>query len=102
MMDSLVSLYFLKVNGFIPLLHRPTFKDGVNQRLHIHDPRFATVVLLVCALGSLHLAEPAISKQDREELAWKCYNQVELCGHSLRQQPTLYDIQDYCVRFQFV
>jgi len=35
-------------------------------------------------------------------MAWKWYNQVELCGDSLSQQPTLHDLQAYCLATQFL
>lgn len=98
LMASLVSLYFSHVNPFIPLLHRPRFVEGLNQRLHIHDPGFASILLLVCAVGSLYLTDPGLSRQDREQLAWKWYDQVDLGGHPLRHEPTLYDLQAHCVR----
>ncbi|KAJ7910397.1 transcription factor domain-containing protein, partial [Mycena leptocephala] len=94
-----VSLYFSNVNPFLPILHRPTFEESMNQRLHMRDLGFGTIVVLVCSLGSLYLTEPTMSNIDRQKLAWKWYNQVELCGHSLRHPPTLYDIQAYCAGF---
>ncbi|KAJ6550239.1 fungal-specific transcription factor domain-containing protein [Mycena capillaripes] len=95
--DSLVSLYFSHVNDFIPLLHRPTFEEGIKQQMHIHNRGFGTILILVCALGSFYS-----SSQDREMMGWGWYNEVELCGHSLRQQPTLYDLQAYCLAAQFL
>ncbi|KAF7368555.1 Zn(2)-C6 fungal-type domain-containing protein [Mycena venus] len=103
LMSSLVSLYFSNINVFLPLLHRPTFEASLNQQLHLHDRAFGTTLLLVCALGSLCLdGESAATNHDRENLAWRWYNQVELCGHSLRQIPSLYDIQAYCLAVQFL
>ncbi|KAJ7645200.1 fungal-specific transcription factor domain-containing protein [Mycena polygramma] len=97
LIESLVSLYFSNVDPFIPLLHRPTFEDGIAQRLHINNSGFGETLLLVCALGSLYL--PPLSYQDRVKMAWKCYEEVDLCARSLCQQPSLYDLQAYCVRF---
>jgi hypothetical protein len=99
LMHSLVSLFFSNVNLFIPVLHRPTFEECVHQRLHMRNLGFGTLLLLVCSLGALYVTELAISHAERQKLAWKWYNQVELCGHSLRHPPTLYDIQAYCVGF---
>ncbi|KAF7369602.1 Zn(2)-C6 fungal-type domain-containing protein [Mycena venus] len=99
-LNSLVSIYFSSVNVFLPLLHRPTFEQSLHQGHHIHDFGFRTIVLLVCALGSLYLT--SLSSPDRVQMAWKWYNQVELCGHSLAQQPTLYDLQAYCLTTQFL
>ncbi|KAJ7601408.1 fungal-specific transcription factor domain-containing protein [Mycena polygramma] len=100
--NSLASLYFSNINPFIPVLHRPTFDECVGQQLHIYDLGFGSILLLVCALGSLYLTEPTISRQDREALGWKWYNQVELCGHSLHRLPAPHDIQAYCLAVQFL
>ena len=43
-----VDAYFSKIHLYIPLLHRPTFEQDVKDNLHLRDPRFAAVVLLVC------------------------------------------------------
>ncbi|KAJ7664241.1 fungal-specific transcription factor domain-containing protein [Mycena rosella] len=99
-MVSLVSLYFSSVNPLIPLLHRPTFEQCIGRRLHEDEPGFASTVLLVCALGSLYL--PEVSRQERETLGWKWYNQVELCGHTLKNLPALYDLQAYCLAAEFL
>ncbi|KAJ7724391.1 fungal-specific transcription factor domain-containing protein, partial [Mycena metata] len=96
MMSSLVSLYFSSTNlRFLPLLHRPTFEGCIKQRLHLNDRGFATTLLLVCALGSLYLPSTSIP-----DPAFKWYDQVELSG--LNQQPTLYDLQAYCLTAQFL
>ncbi|KAJ6548645.1 fungal-specific transcription factor domain-containing protein [Mycena capillaripes] len=100
--SSLVSLYFLHVNAFLPILHRRIFEDAFSQRLHLHRDDFVSTLLLVCALGSLYLTDSSMSKQDRLKLAWNFYNQVELCGHSLRRQPTTYDLQAYCLTAHFL
>ncbi|KAJ7033764.1 fungal-specific transcription factor domain-containing protein [Mycena alexandri] len=98
LMSSLVSCYFSNVNHFLPLLHRGIFEESIRRRLYIQDPSFGSVLLLVCALGSLYLT----GAQNRPGLGWECYDQIELCGHSLRQQPTLYDLQAYCLATQFL
>ncbi|KAJ7081016.1 fungal-specific transcription factor domain-containing protein, partial [Mycena epipterygia] len=95
LMVSLVSLYFSNVNFFIPLLHRPTFEACLNRRLHIQHPGFASTLLLVCALGSLYLKDPAVPPHERVRLGSRWYDQVQLCGHALRLRPTLYDLQAY-------
>ncbi|KAJ7366071.1 fungal-specific transcription factor domain-containing protein [Mycena albidolilacea] len=102
LMGSLVSLYFSNVNTFVPMLQRPMFEECLQRGVHMHDTGFGTILLLVCALGSLYLTDTGISKRDREILAWKWYNQIELCGHLLRRQPTLRDIQAYCLAAHFL
>ncbi|KAJ6566757.1 fungal-specific transcription factor domain-containing protein [Mycena capillaripes] len=93
-------------------LHNSCFPDDQPMRvlvelyfsnqLHKHNPSFGTILLLVCALGSLYLTDPAVSNQDRQKLGWNWYNQVELYGQSVHQAPTLYDIQAYCLAVQFL
>ncbi|KAJ7486889.1 fungal-specific transcription factor domain-containing protein [Mycena latifolia] len=99
---TLVSLYFTRVNAFLPLLHRPGFEQCLSQRLHRHHIGFASTLLLVCAVGSLYLTNADVSNQERQALGWRWYNQVELCGHKLRHQPTLYDLQAYCLAAEFL
>ncbi|KAJ7486872.1 fungal-specific transcription factor domain-containing protein [Mycena latifolia] len=102
LMEVLVSLYFSRVNISIPLLHRPTFDQCLSQRLHQHHISFASTLLLVCAVGSLYLTDPDVSKQEREALGWRWYNQVELCGHKLRHQPRVFDLEAYCLAAEFL
>ncbi|KAJ7752259.1 fungal-specific transcription factor domain-containing protein [Mycena maculata] len=102
LMATLVDLYFSNINVFIPLLHRPVFLECINERLYLGHNGFASTLLLVCALGSLYLSDTSLSSQDREGLAWRWYGQVELCGHTLRQQPTFYDLQSYCLAAEFL
>ncbi|KAJ7458289.1 fungal-specific transcription factor domain-containing protein [Mycena galericulata] len=102
LMASLVSLYFSNVNMFIPLLHRPTFLKCISEGLHMHHSGFAATVLLVCAVGSLYGPWTDASYVSEEGRGWEWYNQVTLSGHALRQQPTLYDLQAYCLAAEFL
>ncbi|KAF8193968.1 fungal-specific transcription factor domain-containing protein [Mycena galopus ATCC 62051] len=100
LMMSLISQYFANLNLLLPLLRRPLFLECIRQQLHLRHNGFAAVLLLVCALGSLYLTD--VPTEDRRRLAWKWYDEVELCGHSLRQQPTYYDLQAYCLATTFL
>ncbi|KAJ6523981.1 fungal-specific transcription factor domain-containing protein [Mycena capillaripes] len=102
LLKLLVTLYFSNIHPFMPVLHHPTFEEDISQQLHMHNPSFGSLLLLVCALGSLYLTEPAMASQDRRALGWKWYNQVELCGHSLSRAPIPSDIQAYCLAVQFL
>lgn len=51
-MTELVELYFDQLNVYFPLLHRPTFENGIRNGLHIADQGFGSVLLCVCALGA--------------------------------------------------
>ncbi|KAJ7176194.1 fungal-specific transcription factor domain-containing protein [Mycena crocata] len=108
---TLVKLYFTHVNLFVPLLHRPTFEGCVEAQFHLRDTGFGTTLLLVCALGALYLPVgternylPTYGVRSSRDfsLPWALYNQVQLCGHALYQQPTLYDLQTYCLAASFL
>ncbi|KAF8193981.1 fungal-specific transcription factor domain-containing protein [Mycena galopus ATCC 62051] len=100
LMASLISLYFANLNPFLPLLQRPLFLECTRRQLHLHHHGFASILLLVCALGSLYLTD--LPAEDRQKLACQWYDQVELCGHSLQQQPRLHDLQAYCLAAEFL
>ncbi|KAJ7471632.1 fungal-specific transcription factor domain-containing protein [Mycena galericulata] len=102
LMAALVSLYFSDVNMFVPLLHRPTFLESISEGLHMHHSGFAATVLLVCAVGSLCGPGTDASDISEEGRGWEWYNQIALSGHTLRQQPTLYDLQAYCLAAEFL
>ncbi|KAJ6453248.1 fungal-specific transcription factor domain-containing protein [Mycena vitilis] len=101
LLEMLVSLYFSNINPLIPVLHRPTFEQSIIRRLHMYEIGSATILLLVCALGSLYLPQCTYSKDECLTLGWKWYNQVELSGHLLRQV-AVHDIQAYCLAVQFL
>jgi hypothetical protein len=52
LLNSLVSVYFKRINIVMCLLHRPTFERSIAAGLHLIDPGFGAVVLAVCALAS--------------------------------------------------
>ncbi|KAJ6523987.1 hypothetical protein B0H19DRAFT_1200773 [Mycena capillaripes] len=76
LLKLLVTLYFSNIHPFMPVLHHPTFEEGISQQLHMHNPSFGSLLLLVCALGSLYLIEPAMANQDRQAPWCKWYNQL--------------------------
>ncbi|KAJ7128289.1 fungal-specific transcription factor domain-containing protein [Mycena filopes] len=98
---SLISHYFSNVNLYFPLLHRPTFDKSFAGEAHLHDDGFARILLLVCALGSLYSDDPAVQMPSTPSntAGWRWFDQVDL---TVRGQPTLYDIQCYCLAAQFL
>ncbi|KIY60883.1 hypothetical protein CYLTODRAFT_460333, partial [Cylindrobasidium torrendii FP15055 ss-10] len=76
LMASLIDLYFVCRNLFIPLLHRPSFESSVAQAqgLHLHDHGFASVVLLVCAIASRNSDDPRVLLENditrRQSAGW--------------------------------
>lgn len=52
LMSELLDNYFRTIHLSLPVLHRPTFMQGVASKLHLVDETFGALVLLVCALGA--------------------------------------------------
>lgn len=115
LMASLISLYFSEYNVFSPLLHRPTFERSIEIGLHLRDNKFASVVLLVCALGARASDDPRVllpvelmnlnrkgkSKEERtyHSAGWMYFEQVHKSKLALSFLPvTLYDMQMSYVR----
>ncbi|KAJ7731002.1 fungal-specific transcription factor domain-containing protein [Mycena maculata] len=96
LLRSLVSLYFINVNRFLPLLHNPTFEESLTQNLHKTHRSFAKTLLLVCAVGARY--------DDRvlPNAGWKWFNQVNVWEHSIERFPTLYDVQAFCLAAEFL
>ncbi|KAJ3514268.1 hypothetical protein NLJ89_g2470 [Agrocybe chaxingu] len=102
---DLVELYFMHVNLFTPLLHRPTFEKSLHDGLHYTREGFADVYLLVCANGARFSSDPrARADGEDSQLAggWKWYNQVETGKTDFLSLPSLYDIQVACLRIVFI
>ncbi|PBK73110.1 hypothetical protein ARMSODRAFT_1015915 [Armillaria solidipes] len=94
LLDNLVELYFIHINRFWPLLHRPTFERSLAVALHRSDRAFAAIVLMVCANGARFSDDPRV-RVDRDELpyrhGWKWFVQVHRV--SVLRTPNLYDLQ---------
>ncbi|KAF9024572.1 hypothetical protein BDZ89DRAFT_989186 [Hymenopellis radicata] len=99
LMESLIDLYFVHINLFLPLLHRPTFVKSLTEGLHHINKAFGATVLLVCAIGSRFSDDPRVSLTDTDELdthyssGWKWFVQVRRLEVSLLGQPSVYDLQ---------
>ncbi|KAJ7496334.1 fungal-specific transcription factor domain-containing protein [Mycena galericulata] len=105
LMISLISLYFDNVNVFFSILHRPTFTNAVSTDTHLSNDGFAGTLLLVCALGARNSDDPRVHLQTVTTCGtagWKWFDQVRLAGQPLCGQPTLYDLQCYCLAIQFL
>ncbi|KAF5363184.1 hypothetical protein D9758_008334 [Tetrapyrgos nigripes] len=103
LLHHLIDEYFINVNIFLPLLHRPTFERSVAEKLHYQNDMFATVVLLVCAVGSRYTHDRRVlldGEDSWHSCGWKYFDQVLLVRKSLLAPPTLYDLQFYCVSAQ--
>jgi len=80
LMGELIESYFVNLNLFKPVLHRPSLEDGLRNNLHRTDRGFASVVLLVCAIGSRFSHDPRVFLQDveftRQSAGWRWFEQV--------------------------
>lgn len=98
--EELIDHYFRNVNLYLPLLHRPTFEEGVKANLHHTEVGFDSVYMLVCSLGAKFSDDPRV-KLDGEESShsagWKWFNQTILTMKTPMSPATLYDIQSYAV-----
>lgn len=112
---ELVPLYFLHYNTYCPLLHRPTFVQGIKDGLHLRDPGFGSVVMMVCALGARFSEDPRVlleeeaasqresGKSDSEKTwhsaGWMWFIQVQRSRLAMSfLPPNLYDLQVCYVR----
>ncbi|KAF8202668.1 fungal-specific transcription factor domain-containing protein [Mycena galopus ATCC 62051] len=96
----LVSLYFSNVNIFFPVLNRPIFEQGLASHMHLSEHGFARLLLLVCALGSRYSDDPRVHPDRSVGTAgWIWFDQMNL---TVAAQPTLFDLQCYCLAVQFL
>jgi hypothetical protein len=101
LLKTLVDLYFLNMNTFLPLLHRPTFEKSFADNLHLREDGFGAVVLLVAAVGARFSDDPRVALPGTNAMhsaGWAWFNQVQMVRRSLFSPPGLYDLQIYCVR----
>ena len=99
-MTALIDLYFTRVNLFMPLLHRPTFDKGIAKGYHRQSSDFGGTVLLACAIGSRHSADPRVflpGANSEHSAGWKWFDQVQMVRKARLAPPTIYDLQNYSV-----
>ena len=94
--QTLVDLYFSKINIYLPLLHRPTFEKSVAEGLHHTDGLFASTYVLVCAVGARFSDDPRVFNPDLYHPPGSTlFNQIQIPKKSL---PSLYELHFHCVR----
>lgn len=100
LIPRLVDNYFVFMNPFFPVLHRPSFERALNDRRHHSDIGFGSVVMLVCAIGALWIDDPRVSIEgmSKHSSGWKWFEQVQVQRKSFLGPPRLYDLQIYAVR----
>lgn len=99
-MAELVDLFFTRCNLFLPILHRPTFEQGIASGLHRENPGFGGTVLLACAIASRYSSDPRVflaEANSEHSAGWKWFDQVLMVPQSRLAPPSLYDLQKYCV-----
>ena len=95
LLTSLTTLFFTYVAPVVPLLHRPTFMNAINDGLHLRDDKFGAIVLLVCATASRYSHDSRTSAEGGElrNAGWKWFSQVEPFSTSVLYGPELHDLQ---------
>ncbi|KAF7361605.1 Zn(2)-C6 fungal-type domain-containing protein [Mycena venus] len=107
LLPILVDLYFLEINPFWPVLHRPTFERKVADNLHLRDHRFGNTVLMVCSLGARHSDDRRVlldgaEDHDFRSAGWKWYRQVSVIPKYLIYKPDLYELQTVALSALYV
>jgi hypothetical protein len=100
LMPVLVDKYFSDVNLILPLLHRPTFECYIIDGLHLRKDSFASVLLMVCALGARYTLDPRVRCEGDSTGAssgWKWFVQAKSVCKSIFEITSLEDIQSYAV-----
>lgn len=99
--DQLIDNYFRQIDGMVPLLNEVLFKRQISERLHIVDIGFATVALLVAAIGSRLCNDPRVfcDPTDTHSRGWKLFSQAQRLQKPLMAPVTLHDMQVVVVSF---
>ncbi|KAJ7045760.1 fungal-specific transcription factor domain-containing protein [Mycena alexandri] len=100
LLTSLIDLYFLRVASTLPLLHRPTFERLVGEGLHLTDPRFGATVLAVLAVASRYSDDPRVfvpGFNSTLSSGWTFFNQIQVVKKSLFDEPSIHEVQTYCL-----
>ncbi|KAF9010744.1 fungal-specific transcription factor domain-containing protein [Cyathus striatus] len=102
---SLVDAYFIHINPYFPLLHRPTFERSIGDKEHLRDYLFGGTVMLVCALGS-RFSNDSRAFVDGSGAAssagWKWFCQVNALRKSLFKRTSLYELQLYALSIMYI
>ncbi|KAJ6541638.1 fungal-specific transcription factor domain-containing protein [Mycena capillaripes] len=111
LLQSLIDIYFQKINPISFLLHSPTFCASVADGEYLRDQHFGAVVLAVCALASRLSDDPRVliaADTPLHSAGWKWFSQIRplqlvalppTSGSRLR---TLYNLQLICLSVLFL
>lgn len=103
LLSELIDLYFSSMHRQLPVLHEPTFRRDIASGFHLCDRRFASITLLVCALGSRVSDDPRvfIPGEPKHSAGWPWFAQVLGARNSPYEQTTLHDVQCSCVGLMY-
>ncbi|KAJ7933782.1 fungal-specific transcription factor domain-containing protein [Mycena leptocephala] len=95
LLDSLVSIFFTRINIIMGLLHRPTFESSLASGLHLIDHSFGSIVLAVCALASRYSDDPRVilgGTNSKLSSGWEWFQQINPARDFFLAR-TLHDLQ---------
>ncbi|KAK0442224.1 fungal-specific transcription factor domain-containing protein [Armillaria borealis] len=92
---SLVAIYFETIHPLVPILHRPTFEEHVDEGLHLRDYNFGAALLLVLAVSSRYSDDPRVLAKPDSKLSagWKFFEQVRVFKNAIYTPACLYELQ---------
>ncbi|KAJ6499081.1 fungal-specific transcription factor domain-containing protein [Mycena sanguinolenta] len=100
LMNALIAIYFAVLHPTFPLLHRPSFERSFAEGLHLCDFRFGALVLAVLAVSSRYSDDPRVfvpGSNSSLSSGWIFFNQVQVIRKSLFDEPSVYEVQLYCL-----
>ncbi|KAJ7790415.1 hypothetical protein B0H14DRAFT_3570177 [Mycena olivaceomarginata] len=99
LLHSLIKIYIEQINPLSGILHLPSFRDALADGLHVRDPDFGAVVLVVCASASRYSTDPRVFLEGASERScgWKWFRQVQPVRTSFSPVPSLYQLQLICL-----
>nr|GAT58764.1 predicted protein [Mycena chlorophos] len=95
LISSLLFLYFENIHPTLPVLHRPSFERDVADNLHLRDPQFGAVLLVVLANASRYSNDPRVFADTRSPLSagWRYVKQLPVVRKWF--EPSLHEVQFY-------
>lgn len=92
---DLVTIYFETINPILPVLHRPTFTEGVVNGSHLRDENFGGTLLLVLAVASRYSDDPRVlaDPSSRRSAGWRYIVQAPIFKKAVLAPPGLYELQ---------
>ncbi|KAJ7188000.1 fungal-specific transcription factor domain-containing protein [Mycena filopes] len=98
--NALIDAYFINMSPTLPLIHRPTFERAIAQGLHLADHRFGATVLAVLAVASRFSDDPRVfvpGFNSTLSSGWNFFNQIQVVKKSLFDEPSIHEVQTYCL-----